>query len=78
VIVEIDESKFGKRKYNKGHCFDGVWGIDGVERTNNRLMFVETVEKRATTTPMEVISRHVASGSIIYTDLWKEYSQLKD
>jgi len=24
-IIEIDESKFGKRKYNKGHYVEGVW-----------------------------------------------------
>jgi transposase-like protein len=24
-IIEIDESKFGKRKYNKGYRVDGVW-----------------------------------------------------
>ena len=25
VIVEIDESKFGKRKHNRGHSVEGVW-----------------------------------------------------
>lgn len=23
--MEIDESKFGKSKYNRGHRIDGVW-----------------------------------------------------
>jgi len=78
VIVEIDESKFGKRKYNKGHRVEGVWVLGGVERTSNRLMFAEVVQKRDTKTLMEVISRHVASGSIVHTDLWKAYSQLED
>ncbi|KAI5153806.1 hypothetical protein ENBRE01_3274 [Enteropsectra breve] len=25
VIVEVNESKFGKRKYHKGHIVEGVW-----------------------------------------------------
>jgi len=24
-VVEVDESKFGKRKYHRGHRVDGVW-----------------------------------------------------
>ena len=31
IIVEIDESKFGKRKYHRGHQVEGVWVIGGVE-----------------------------------------------
>lgn len=33
IIVEIDESKFGKRKYHHGHCVEGVWVVGDVERT---------------------------------------------
>ena len=27
IVVEIDESKFGKRKYHRGHKVDGVWVV---------------------------------------------------
>ena len=34
VIVEIDEFKFGKKKYNKGHQVEGVWIFGMVEKTD--------------------------------------------
>lgn len=30
--VEIDESKFGKHKYNKGHPVEGQWAFRQIER----------------------------------------------
>ena len=76
IVVEIDESKFGKRKYHRGHRVEGVWVIGGVERTDQRLMFAEVVERRDEETLLEVISRHVAPGSIVHTDLWRGYTNL--
>jgi len=73
VIVEIDESKFGKRKYHTGHKVEGVWVVGGVERTEERKMFAVTVEKRDANTLLDVIGRYVLPGSIVYTDCWKGY-----
>lgn len=73
IIVEIDESKMGKRKYHRGHRVEGVWVVGGVERTSERKIFAESVENRSRDTLMDIISRHVKPGSIIHTDLWRGY-----
>jgi hypothetical protein len=31
IIIEIDETKLGKRKYHRGHIVGGVWVVVGVE-----------------------------------------------
>ncbi|KAG8227915.1 hypothetical protein J437_LFUL011843 [Ladona fulva] len=31
-VVEIDESKFGKRKFNRGRLVEGKWVFGGIER----------------------------------------------
>ena len=76
VEVELDESKFGKRKYNRGHAVEGVWVLGGVERTSERKVFLVSVHDRSQETLEDVISKHVFPGSIILTDLWKGYSGL--
>jgi hypothetical protein len=46
VVVEIDETKMGKRKYKRGHRVEGVWIVGGVERTPERRVFLVAVENR--------------------------------
>ena len=74
IIVEIDESKFGKRKYNRGHQVNGVWVLGGVERTAERKTFLKIVEKRDAQTLLEAIAMNVKVGSIVYTDGWRSYN----
>ena len=76
IIVEIDESKFGKRKNHRGHRVEGVWVLGGVERTESRKIFFVEVPNRSADTLLSIIRRHVAPGSIVYTDLWRGYAQL--
>jgi transposase-like protein len=76
IIVEVDESKFGKRKYNRGHHVDGAWVVGGVERTSERNVFVEIVEDRSSETLLGVLSRHVRPGSVVYSDMWRGYSRV--
>jgi transposase-like protein len=78
IIVEIDESKFGKRKYNRGHRIDGAWVFGGIERTLERKFFVEVVDKRDASTLLDTINRHVLPGSIVHSDCWKAYTHLSD
>ena len=39
VEVEIDESKFGKRKYHKGHKVEGQWVFGGHEKYNKKYFY---------------------------------------
>lgn len=44
-IVELDESKIGKRKYNRGQKVEGAWVIGGIERSilKNKTIAIKAV-----------------------------------
>ncbi|XP_067685777.1 uncharacterized protein [Haliotis asinina] len=75
TTVEIDESKFGKRKYNRGKRVEGVWVLGGIER-ESRQVFLTTLTDRSADTLLPAIEKHVAKGTTIITDCWKAYSKL--
>lgn len=78
VVVEIDESKFGKRKYNRGHRVEGAWVIGGIERSQSRKFFVRVVEQRDAETIADVLRDHVLPGSIVHTDCWRGYVHITE
>ena len=75
VEVQIDESKFGKRKVaanGRGHRVEGAWVFGGVEQGgntygNNRY-FAVVVEDRKASTLLPLIYRFIRPGSIIKSD----------
>jgi ISXO2-like transposase domain len=66
-IVEIDESKFGKRKYNRGHRVEGQWVFGAYERGSG-LTFMVPVEKRDRDTLLHIIHKWIKPGTTIYSD----------
>ena len=77
IIVEVDETKIGKRKYNRGHRVEGIWVVVGIERTESRRVFCIPVPDRSAETLADIIRAHVAPGSVVHTDGWRGYSGIE-
>lgn len=75
TIVEIDESKFGKRKYHRGHFVEGQWIFGGIERESKRC-FMVPVARRDKKTLQKIIAEWILPGTIIYSDCWAAYNDL--
>ena len=53
-VVQIDESKVGKRKYHRGHRVEGQWVFGGIEEDSRRC-FLVAVEDRSEATLLPII-----------------------
>ncbi|KYM95299.1 hypothetical protein ALC62_14052 [Cyphomyrmex costatus] len=77
VIVEVDEAKVDRRKYNRGRIIGGQWVFGALERSSKRF-FIVPVKNRTAQTLTKIIEERIAPGSIIYSDSWKGYLPLKE
>ena len=75
LTVEIDESKFGKRKYSRGHLVEGQWVFGGICR-ETRDFFMVPVEARNSRTLLPIIQNNVIPGTKIISDCWRAYNCL--
>lgn len=75
-IVEIDESKFGKRKYNVGRVIDGQWVFGGVGR-KRRVFFIVAVEPCDTLSLLMSFKEHIHPETMVVSDSWKAYHCLE-
>ena len=86
VIVEMDESKFGKRKYNRGHRVDGNWVWGCVERIVDRntgecsagRCVSVVVLRRDIATLKPLILRFILPGTYIISDMYSSYIGISD
>jgi transposase-like protein len=73
--VEIDESKFGKRKYGRGHPVKGQGVFGGVERESGKT-FLVPVPDRTADTLMAVTDAWIEPGTTVISDCWGAYRNL--
>ena len=76
--MQIDESKVGSRKYNRGKRVEGHWVIGMIANHSHDLRIVVCPEnKRGEKELIPIIKNHVKKGTTIRTDCWKGYCNLK-
>ena len=63
-VVEVDESKFGKRKYHRGRHVDGHWVFGGIEQ-GSRDAFMMVVPDQSKNTLMPIITQYIRPGTTI-------------
>lgn len=82
MIVEIDEMKLGKRKFNQGKRVEGQWCFGGVLRREDKdspiQCFTVPVPDRSKNTLLPIIKDYIIDGTTIYSDCWKSYDCLED
>ena len=76
-VVEVDESKFGKRKYNRGRVVDGHWILGGLERGTGQCFYeICPDNKRTEQVLLPIILKYVRQGTTVITDGWSAYHNL--
>lgn len=73
--VQIDESLFVKRKYNRGRPVREGWVFGMIEEGTKRVV-VKFVAKRDAATLIPIIQQHVRVGTTIKSDEWRAYGSL--
>ena len=74
-VVQIDESKIGKRKYHRGHVVEGQWVFGGIEE-ESRKCFIVCVDDRSEATLLKHTQDWIEPGTVIVSDCWKAYVNL--
>ena len=77
MTVEVDESKFGTRKYNVCRVIEGQWVFGGICR-QTKDFFLVPVASRDSATLVAIIRDRIQPNTTIISDCWKAYKCLKD
>lgn len=77
LTVELDESLFVRRKDNVGRLLPRQWVFGGICR-ETKDCFLYSVPDRSAATLVPIICEAVLPGSIVMTDEWRAYRQLRD
>ncbi|KAI6656224.1 hypothetical protein LOD99_1557 [Oopsacas minuta] len=73
TVVEIDESKFGRRKYNHGRLLTGQWVFGLYEQGTDNVLMIPVPDCSGATL-LAIIQRYVLPGTTIQSDGWAAYN----
>ncbi|KAG0442391.1 hypothetical protein DMUE_0300 [Dictyocoela muelleri] len=76
-IVEIDESLFFRRKYERGRIRQQQWVLGMVERESKLCSFFLLPNRRGDTI-IPIIFNNIRPGTTIITDSWAAYNRLRE
>ena len=74
-IVEIDESLFARRKYNRGRVVPEQWILGGYDQ-ETRHGFLVPVDRRDAATLLPVIQQWILPNTTIWSDMWGAYNNI--
>ena len=69
---KVVESKFGRRKYNRGRYQEGHWVFGGIERGSVKAFMVE-VDDRSAATRLPIIQQYILPGTTVLSDESRSY-----
>ncbi|KAG0436537.1 hypothetical protein DMUE_4177 [Dictyocoela muelleri] len=76
IIVEVDGSNFGKKKYQRGGCSRWCLDIRAVKRTDSRRIILKKCKTRNSDTIISFLRQFIHLGSIIFSDGWRGCNNL--
>lgn len=76
-IIEVDETRIGHRKFERGRLVHGRWLLGLIERGENEFRCFE-VDTRDKDTLAKIILDNVVKGSTVHTDGWRAYNALRE
>ena len=76
-MVEIVESGWAKRKYNRDRQVDTQWVFRGIERDTCEF-FATLVDRRDAATLISIIDQYVLPSTITYSDECRAYNAINN
>lgn len=76
-VVELEEAKIGRQKYNRGRFVKGEWIFAGYEHESKKI-FITSVKNRTEETLLACIKEWILPGTTIVSDCWKSYNCLNN
>lgn len=73
MTVEVDESYFGRRTYNRSRLLTTAWGFGGAEHESCRAYLIPVAD-----TLLTIIKIWIKPGTAIISDCWAGYFRLSE